>query len=356
MVHAGEPCDPPRHGRPLRHSSRIAPALASSAMLLLAFGTTQSSQSVQPGGPTVRFIQLAKLDGYRLDETGWSPRASLLGVRGTDGGFYVWDASRPEHSPKKILESIRVRSASWSPVGDRLLFVIGEPNLKDLRTLLAVSADGARVDTLLEEVAFWPAKWASDGSIYYRSDGRVHRMEALAAWSVPESIRAQKAPTFLMGKDPAFLGLGLGRVTPDSSEEVALSRLNSRLTGDHLLLKDEALSTGRYLVVVTGRNAATLILDGMGAIVVETGWACGYPSSMTPDGRLLAGEAADLAPRKGGFSSATVYISDTKAKWCTALTNAEDGTNPQLARTDSLIAYDGLHGGVLVGRLEIRAK
>src|SRR5262249_42590061 len=141
------------------------------------------------------------------------------------------------------------------------------------------------------------------------------------------------------------------RVSPDGSE-VLLG--NPKLEGDIVVLEDEVLDTDRHLLMVSGFRGGTYVIDAKGKIYRAVHWTMS-PHSISRDGELVAGGAGVVADDTGQ-SVDTLRIACFRGNWCAPVLGAEDGADPQLARTDSLIAFDAPHGGVVIGRYEIRSR
>src|SRR5262249_29671592 len=177
----------------------------------------------------VRVTSLTRLEGYRLEDFygGWSPSAPLLLLtRPPRSGYFVWDASHPDRAPRQVLARSHVLMASWSPAGDRVLFVIRDPTDEQKSFLLAANANGSETDTLLRKTDCWPVSWASDASIYYRTGQKPHRIQAPAHWHVAPEILARKTPILMTGR-----GAGPAVLSPLSQDEIAISKLNRRKEG-----------------------------------------------------------------------------------------------------------------------------
>ena len=323
---------------------------ASFLAVSIAFAPPHSSS------PVVRFTPIVKLDGFRLTQNwgGWSPRAPLLALEDEKGLYFVWDASRPQSPPIPLPVRGWIRKASWSPVGDRLLFVVKDAGRPD--TIIVVRADGASVDTLEEDVDGWPIEWTPEADIVYRTRDGLQRLKPLSSWAVPSAIRQRKLPMLILGGDPAFSGLGLCRLEAASSRETPLSLLNPHLAGDHALLYDDVLETDRHLIHTTGRDPTVAVINGSGRVFADVGRLHMSSKSISRDGTLVAGEVAILEGGEGSLLADTVYVAGTPGPWCVPLSGAEEGGEPQLARTDSLIAFNALRGGVVIGRYEIRSR
>lgn len=320
------------------------------ALLLLIMGA--APRPAPPRDPAVRFVPLAKLDGFILADYhgGWSPTGPLLLLNGR-GGEYVWDARKPHTAPVHLRIQGRVRMSAWSPSGDRILFIVGDANPKNLRTLLVAKADGSPPDTLVDQVDCWPATWGSDASIYYRTRDRLHRIEPRASWSVPKETLSRKTAVLLNGFDRSHGRMIMRRISPDGSE-TDLAAVNRRFSGDIVSIHDEVLETDRHLLLVAGRDGGAYVIDGGGAILHELHDPISA-NSISRDGHLVAGGEGIVADDMGQVMD-TLRIADLRGNWCVPLTGGEDGAQPQLARTDSLIAFNAPHGGVIVGRYEIR--
>jgi len=312
------------------------------ALLLIAFPAHAS--------PVVRFTPIAKLDGFRLadDRGGWSPRAPLLLL----DGYYVWDASRPKQAPVRLSVHGGARFSSWSPVGDRILFVTGQENRWNWRTLVVTAANDVVSDTLLKDVECWPVAWGPDASIHYRSKGRLLRIEPLASWSVPPAIASAKTATLLHRLDVPGRVI-TSRIASDGTEE-DLDVLNPRLRGPMMSLVDEVLETDRHLIRISGRDGGDYIVDSDGAIQRVVRY---FANSMSRDGELVAGgEGIVGGDDTGPQGLDTLRMACPRGNWCVPVRGAEDGAEPQLARTDSLMAFNALHGGVIIGRYQIRSR
>jgi hypothetical protein len=325
--------------------------------LALAAGPPAGPGGAHPGlPPHVSFTPLANLAGFHVpDAGGWSPTGSLLALQGPDG-YYVLDAARIDLPPRQVLGGAVVRSFSWSPDGKRLLFVVGDPNPQNLRTLLVVSAADGHADTLLANAPVWPAVWGSDGGIYYPAEGGYRRIEPLAAWQLADSVRARRAPSFILGPDSAFSGSGLARLTPGADDHPALSALNPGLKGRTAVVRDQLWATGRYLVLLSGPGASgPLVLGAAGERIADLGWTGMAPTSITPDGRLAAGARETF---KGGVpETSTILLADVMGHWCVPVGGSTDGNHVQLARADSLLAYQELaNNSACVGRFRVRAR
>jgi hypothetical protein len=315
--------------------------------VLLASSLGAVPIAASPRYPSVRFVQLAKLDGYRLTtyHGGWSPRRPLLLLTGR-GGEYVWDARKPGAPPVHLPFQAWVRLSAWSPAGDRILFVVGDANPKNLRALLVAKSDGSSVDTLLDQVDCWPVMWAPDASIYYRSGDRLGKIEPPKSWSIPADVVGHKGP-FLEGGGHEQIR----RISRDGSE-VLLG--NARLEGEIVSLRDEILETDRHLLMVSGLHGGDYVIDAHGTILHTVRWTMS-PNSISRDGELVAGGAGVVADDNRETVD-TLRIAYPRGGWCVPVLGAEAGADPQLARTDSLIAFNAPHGGVVVGRYEIRSR
>src|SRR5262249_38754155 len=226
----------------------------------------------------------------------------------------------------------------------------------NLRTLVVAAANGSAVDTLLKDVDCWPVGWGPDASIHYRSKGKLLRIEPLASWSVPGAVRSRKAAALLHRLDVPGRVITC-RISSDGTEK-DLDLVNPRLSGPMMSLQDEVLETDRYLIMISGRDGGTYVIDSNGAILHEVRWPIS-PNSITRDGELVAGGEGELAGDVavgGRWGVDTLRAIDFRGRWCVPLSGGEDGAQPQFARTDSLIAFNALHGGVVVGRYRIRSR
>jgi hypothetical protein len=124
--------------------------------------------------------------------------------------------------------------------------------------------------------------------------------------------------------------------------------------GDIVSLEDEVLETDRHLLMVSGGHGGTYVINANGDILHAVRWTMS-PNSISRDGELVAGGAGVVADDNRETVD-TLRIAYFRGNWCVPVVGAEDGADPQLARTDSLIAFNALHGGVVVGRYRIRSR
>ncbi|MGH7731043.1 MAG: hypothetical protein ACRENJ_07320, partial [Candidatus Eiseniibacteriota bacterium] len=98
-----------------------------------------------------------------------------------------------------------IRSCGWSPDGEWLLLVVGDPNPHNHRTLVAVPL-GGRPDTLLTRTDILGAFWGSDGRIHFRVGYDWKSAPPPARWK-PATWFVRRPVPFISGER---LALSLG--------------------------------------------------------------------------------------------------------------------------------------------------
>jgi len=330
----------------IRSSRCQAMALAMVPLVALSFSPKPSADSA--GRPSrVEFREVRVFPHHFLAYgQPWSPTHERLVMQGGEG-LSVYDATRPQSGLHQIFKGAWVRQVTWSPDGDWLLLVIGDPNPTNTRTLIAVPWQGGTPDTLVEDEAFFPAIWASDGNVAYLTGSIVHWIRPRHG-SDPPPMDPRDAPSLVTRHGEG--GMNLQWIRPGKLETEPLA---IPVRGYHILIADAVPRLGRYLIRgIAADSASMLILNAHGGIDADLG-AAGIPfepSGLSGDGSLVIGykEIDDGHT----ISSSKMYVASSRGAWSARVEKVNAAVKACFARTGRTIAYeDPIVGGVHVGSL-----
>jgi hypothetical protein len=309
--------------------------------------TAAGASAGRPSRVEFREIRVFPKHSFALGEP-WSPTHDRLVLRGRDG-LSVFDASNPKAGLRQVHNGVRVFEVSWSPDGDWLLLVIGDPDPIDSRTLVVVPWRGGSPDTLVSGVTFFPSTWGSDGRVAYVTGSDVHWIMPPHG-SSPRRRGLRDAPSMVVSNRVRGRA-GVQWVRPG---RLKTEPLTTPLRGLHLLIVDAVPHLGRYLIQgVAADSPSVVILDTRGEIVADLG-ALGIPfdpSGLSADGALIVGyktiEGVD------DIKSSSMYVGSSSGSWWAQVGNVPSALKTRFSRVRNTIAYEELSGGVHVGVLKV---
>jgi hypothetical protein len=322
-------------------------------------GLAAARRAAAVAAPRVRFVPIAAFDSLRIPGFGaWSPRGQRLALADSTTRICVFDAARPERPPRMVLDARSwVRSFSWSPDGEWLLVITGDPRPDNQVVLMAVPVDGGTPDTLRAQSELWPAVWGPDGRIHYRSGRRRFTLEAPAGWVPSAGTRLHDPPVLEVADD---LSLRFRHWSPAPGEEPLLPGADVTVGGVVRVRLIDMLPDGSRALVGVSRDtmARWRIVDADGATLTDLQRAgiAFQPTALSADGRLLAGFTGRWEG-EAGWTRTELTIADANGGWVSAIEGTEDGVGPQLSRTGMLVAFlSRASGGTRVGRLVVTRR
>jgi len=307
------------------------PALAWLALLAVVPATAAKAPA-----PRIRVVPVAGYDAMplTLDPGGaWSPRGTLLALRRDLHQIWVLDASRPGRRPQKVYDTGQwIRSYGWSPDGGWLLLVVGDPGPTNERMLVAASLAGA-VDTLRREDLL-AAFWGSDGSIHYQVGNEWRQSLPPAGWKPPAAFVPRPVP--VIGGEHLALTLGTGAPGARPPLHVGTFMDDTR----RVIVMDALPDGSRQLVSISEDTSAALrVVDDRGRTVTDLRRAGFWPTSIDGDSRMIVGHAGEGGGGEQGPTRTWLVAADRDGRWTTRIAGSEGGTDPQMSREGSFIAF-----------------
>jgi hypothetical protein len=313
-----------------------------SILVLLIGSVSIRCRSADPRGqsPRVEFKEIRAFPMHSLAYgEPWSPIHERLVLLGGDG-YSVFDAEHPNDGLRQVFSGAWVRRVAWSPDGDWLLLVIGDPSPPNTRMLVVVPWQGGSPDTLVRDVSFLHSTWASDGNVAYVVGSDIHWIKPPRGAS-PRPRGSVDVPTLLASQ---WIRPGRPKGEP----------LETQIPGSHTLTMDSVPGLGRYLVRGIGADMPTaLVLDEHGTVVSDLG-AAGIPfqpTGLSGDGELVVGHKT--VDDGHTMISSRLFVCSSDGRWSARVENVEAGINPCFARTGRTIAFEDPHTGVRVGILSL---
>lgn len=310
--------------------------------------------------PEARIVPVASFDSFWMSGPGaWSPRGLRLALMDSTTRIRVFDAARPEQPPRLVLDANAwVRSFSWSPDGEWLLVITGEPSPDNRRVLLAVPVSGGPPDTLRNQSELWPAVWGPDGRIHYWSGRRRFALDPPARWVPAKGTRLHEPPVLAVAED---LSLRLRHWAPAPGEEPLLFGADFMAGGEVGIRLVDRLPDGSRSLIGVSRDtlARWLIVDGDGRTVTDlrTAGLDFQPTGLSADGRLLAGFTGRWEGGEGSWTDTWLRVADSGGAWNATIVGGEGGLGPQFSRDGMLLAYmDRASSGTRVGRLVLARR
>ena len=309
------------------------------------------------GAPVVRIVPIATFDSLSLtvkEPGAWSPRGARLALQAPRGQLWVFDTGSSPPSPRFVYDTKSwIHSCGWSPDGGWLLVLFSIPTPRNGDTLVAVPVDGGQPDTLLAGVDIWPATWSSDGSIHCRVGGLWRTLPPPAAWKPsasfvpPPLLAAEVGPGLTLRLRPFVSG--------QPGERVMVGTYFA--SGRWFQVLDALPDGSRSLVAVADDTSwARRVVDGRGRTLLDLRQAGVRfePTAISGDGRLIVGYTGDWIDEQG-WTRTWLEAADAAGRWSARVEGGEGGSDPQLSREGSFIAFRSAKG-TTVARLVIEPR
>jgi hypothetical protein len=301
------------------------------------------------------------ISGSLIRGADWSPVGSLL-VFNDASQCFVIDAGSKSPKPLLIYESA-ARRVCWAPDGTWVVIETRTPeqHRRGASTLVAIPADGGAAVKLLDDsLDLGFVAWGDDGLVYYwnRESGARSSLAPPRSWSdsykPPDAVR----PLLVERRVPGLTGSDRYVFWPGAPED--RRTLLSSFSSDRrtLVVFVDAFAVKNHFLVrvyepeVPGYD---LILDELGQVVVDFRDTDDpkhlMRSSVSPDGRFLV--AYDPQDDGHRITSSQMYICDVASGDRVPIYGAPMGLDPRLSQNGSMIAFEGLDGGIHVGGLVV---
>ncbi|HKQ57050.1 MAG TPA: hypothetical protein VJY35_04210 [Candidatus Eisenbacteria bacterium] len=328
----------------------LAATVRVSLLTLLAVPAGAAPKSA---APRVRIAPIAAFDSMpiRLAQPGsWSPRGTRLVLQRELNQLWVLDASQPERRPRRVYDTTDwIRWYGWSPDGEWLLLISGDPSERNDRMLIAVPAGGGRPDTLRAEQDIVEAFWGSDGRVHYRVQYDWHDLPPPerwkpAAWFVPRPV------PWITG-EKLMLTLGPRAGAYDQPAHLGTFKHDTRM----IVMLDALPDGSRWLLRMShDTTGAVRLVDGRGKTLLDVLRLrhSPQPTAIDADTQLIVGYSGDGGGGEQGWTHTWLEAADGGGRWTAKIAGGDGGSDPQMSREGSFIAW-GTAAGTRVGQLVV---
>lgn len=329
------------------------PTMARWARVFVVVCITWAIPPALEAAPRVRIVPIPAFDAMPLElgqPGSWSPRGTRLVLRRELKQLWVLDVSQPDRRPEKVYDTNEwIRSYGWSPDGEWLQLVVGDPSPNNDRMLVAVPL-GGRPDTLITGTDIVEAFWGSDGRLHYRVGYEWKSVPPPARWK-PAAWFVPRPVPFISGQR---LTLSLG---PNPGGPHPPAHLGTFKDDTRMFVVDDALPDGSQWIMHFYEDTigAWRLVNGRGGTVLDLSRFRVMPTAIDRDTGMIVGFWGEGPGGESGWTRTWLKAIDGRGRWSATIDGGDGGSHPQMSREGSFIAYRG-RLGTGVGQLVVEGR